>query len=406
MKDSDKVKKFCSRIHSTDYPISLKELRGISKKTKSTLLETISEYQRDHEVDESGYVESELIKRFLNPSTFLNRNIQTVDGPVSIYQMSHPTLPQIFYLFGDVHLRVGGCSYNYPIAEWIKDTITSSPVFIDVYVEDTYHYKNYPIRDIEYTDEILHGENIGTRKSRHYLDDMNVFSEKCLKKFKNDTMCQTSRFHYIDLRFIFETETQLRGYLIFGSEDPESAILMLDKYEKSYIDDINSYLKFIRNKDSFLYKRIRKQISNIKDRSSRKIIEQSFEKCLERRELDFGYFEPSWSITPKFIEKMKTKELILSRFMSVIDYGMCLMDHYIMARCFRDFKKRSGKYSRPSYNNIIYTGDAHTKDYVSILKKLGFIIDYEQTNYIYGYNSQCLVFDDNFIQPMFHQRYY
>jgi hypothetical protein len=39
-------------------------------------------------------------------------------------------------------------------------------------------------------------------------------SEKCFKKFNDDTICQTPRFHYTDLRTIFETIERIRGFLI------------------------------------------------------------------------------------------------------------------------------------------------------------------------------------------------
>ena len=84
MTDLEKVEKFCSQIRDNDnvaYPTSLKNFFGISEKTKSTLLKVIEEYQRDHEVDESGYVESELVKRFLEPATFLKKKSMKLVAP-------------------------------------------------------------------------------------------------------------------------------------------------------------------------------------------------------------------------------------------------------------------------------------------------------------------------------------
>jgi hypothetical protein len=346
----------------------------------------------------------------------LSKNIKTVDGPISFYQMSHPALPQVFYLFGDMHVRGGGCSDKYLITEWLKDTIVNSPVFIDVYVETPYYYKNYPNETREYVNPVftVSGGLSRNYEPDHYLRDIMIFTEKCSKKFKDDVMCQTSRFHYADLRKIFETEEQQRGFGILEEtgHDPETSNWLLDKFEDTYIEDINSYLKFLGNKDSFLYKRIRKQFSKIKDKKIRKVLEQSFSMCIKRNEKALKLIEKSWSITPKFMEKRRLSKSFHSKFWEIIWYGICLMDHYLIARCFRTFNKIKKEYNRPSYNNIIYTGDAHTNNYIDILKKLGYIIDYQKinTNPKVGDTTvvstfQCLVFDKDFKQPMFSQRY-
>jgi hypothetical protein len=432
MNDLDKTILFCSKLKnnpkcsnkfnndsSSNYPSSLKSLTGISKETKSTLLKVIKEYQSTSDPNDAAYVEAELIRRFLNPSKFLSKNIKTVDGPISFYQMSHPTIPQVFYLFGDMHVRGGGCSDKYLITEWIKDTIVNSPVFIDVYVEINYSYKNYPTQSKEYTNSISlsnpYTVSSNNYESGDYLGDMWSFSEKCFKKFKDDVMCQTSRFHYTDLRSIFETEEQLRGFETLEShvqQSDEYNKIWLDEFKDTYIDDVNSYLKFLGNKDSFLYKKIRKQFSKIKDKKIRRILEQSFDLCIKRNEKALKLIESSWSITPKFMERKRLSKYFPLKYMTVLRYGTCLMDHYLMARCFRTFNKIKKEYNRPSYNNIIYSGDAHTNNYIDILKKIGYIIDYQKINMNREVNDktvisnfQCLVFDKDFKQPMFQQRY-
>jgi hypothetical protein len=444
MNDLDKIENFCSKLKSNStnnkikkddcdnnsfaYLNSLKSLKGISKETKSTLLKAIKEYQSISDPNDAAYVEAELIRRFLRPNSFLSTSIKMVTGPVSFYQMSHPTLLHIFYLFGDFHQRAGGCKndLNYHIKDWIDLTISHSPVFIDVYLEKPYTYKNYITSNEKeataFLKKYINSEEFKkTKKTKknggcYLIDTMDQF-QPCFDKSKKWYPCKTSRFHYSDIRQIFETKSQLRGSYLSGSIE---LISLLTNKDNSHIDDLNSYLDFIKNQDSIVYKRIRKQINNIQDERVKNIIEQSFEECTSNLKIEFDNYEYSWSITPDFIQKIKNTVIIANRFKKLLDNGLCLMDHYLMARCFRTFNKTKKEYSRPSYNNIIYTGDAHTNNYIRILKQIGFNIDYQQVNidvakmkntidvinrkYIKE-NFQCLIFDKDFKQPMFHQRY-
>jgi hypothetical protein len=442
MNDLDKIELFCSNLKNNSinnnrntifndtYPTSLKSLKGISKETKSTLLKAIKEYQSTSDPNDAAYVEAELIKRFLNPSKFLSTSIKMVAGPISFYQMSHPTLPHIFYMFGDFHMRLRSCKdVYYHIKDWIYLTISHSPVFIDVYLEKPYIYKNYINSNEkeakEFVEKYINSEEFkkpqDSKKTKNnkgcYLTDINDQFQPCFDKSKKWYSCRTSRFHYSDIREIFETKSQLRGSYL--SSSPE-LIYLLNNKDNSHIDDLNSYLSFIKNQDSFIYKRIRKQINNIQDKKVKNIIEQSFKECTSNLKIEFDNYEYSWSITPDFIQKIKNTVIIANRFKKILENGICLMDHYLMARCFRTFNKIKKEYNRPSYNNIIYTGGFHTLNYVKILKQIGFNIDYEQVNIdmdkmegirdavkgkFIKENFQCLIFDKDFKQPMFHQRY-
>ena len=65
----EKVVTFCKELRDVGkYPYSLKNLIGISDKTKNILLKVIKKYQKEHFSEESGFIESELIRRFLQPS--------------------------------------------------------------------------------------------------------------------------------------------------------------------------------------------------------------------------------------------------------------------------------------------------------------------------------------------------
>ena len=99
--DLDKVNKFCSQVINPGCPGVLKNLKGISPKTVKSLLQVIDKFQRKHNVNDSVWVECELIRRFLLPSPFLTKIYEKIQGPTSIYQLSHP-IPiyiLIFFIF-------------------------------------------------------------------------------------------------------------------------------------------------------------------------------------------------------------------------------------------------------------------------------------------------------------------
>ena len=378
MDDLAKIINFCELItkKDRDYPNSLKSLAGISDKTKGIMLKVIKKYQKGKTKQNAGYVETELIRRFLDPAPFLNTPIKEVEGPVALYQMSHPNskkYPRIFYLIGDVHVKQSKCP-GYSIVKWIHDTIVNSPCFIDVYLESPYHYKKYRMIKEKWIDP------------NTYLMDMYYGFEKCFKKqtMLDFDVCQTSRFHYTDIRKICKT------------------------------------IDLLLNKESFIHKRIQKQFDNITDKNIRTALEQSFQKCQE-----------------KYIRRVQTADIDTGKkIKDIIDYGkilayqMCLMDYYLMGRCFRNYEgdlrgAKGVKYRRPSYNNIIYTGDLHTENYVKILTELGFKIDFKDINEEVEdidalvaktpgmsneqrFNTipdfQCLDVS-KMKQPMFHQRY-
>ncbi len=398
MADDEKCRKFYSQILNKDkHPDYLKSLIGISDDTKSKLMSCISDFQdtlgREKE-HYGGYVESKLVYRFLNPSPFLSEKIKEVGGPVLLYQMSHPNIseyPQIFYLFGDLHVMLSKCP-GYGIADWIYDTIIDSPVFIDVYLESPYLYKDYD------------SSKMG-KKTPNYIKDIYDRFKNCFDK-ESKIVCQTSRFHYTDMRRIFETKYQRYGYTqISKLKNP-----VLTEMIKLYV---NAYFDYLLSEESVINKRIRKQIDNIENPVIKRVLEDCLQHCREKNRFDY--------ISQGDIGR-KLSEVV--NYNSVQNYGDCLMDYYLMTRCFRTYKK-GVKYFLPSYNNIIYAGGGHIRSYINILTKLGFVIDFEKVDFdaeapgmeekfaqsdgiIEWFQSipnfQCLDISE-MKQPMFHQRY-
>jgi len=153
------------------------------------------------------------------------------------------------------------------------------------------------------------------------------------------------------------------------------------------------------NKDSFLFQKINKQISNIENDIIKKNIENSFDECLKDKKIDRLYIKQGTYIKEAYEllnDKNRRKKLLI--------YSNCLMDYYLIARSFRSYEETYG-YSRPSYNNIIYAGNTHVKKYVKILKKLGYDEHFKKSCTNSDDKSfQCLDIS-KMEQPMFHQRY-
>ncbi len=403
-KDFEICEDFFSKILAKDKnPDYLKSLIGISRKTNHVLRRCIRDYQKEHDQYNAGYIESRLIRRFLKPSSFLNEKIQEVEGPVSIYQMSHPEYPQIFYLFGDIHVEYSRCSDTYNIIQWIGDTIRNSPMFIDVYVESSYVYKNYP--------RITSKET----PNKNYLSRIYHAFRDCFKKYEKEGtfhICHTSRFHYTDMRSIFETEQQKEGYII---------IMLNELVTLENVDFLNAFINLLLNTNSIIHQRIQKQFNNITDSKIREKLEGYLKKCQELYQCKIKPINIDlikWPINP---DDHITARDVVNR-PAIGKYEICLMDCYLMGRCFRSYTNGS-KYHRPSYNNIVYAGAGHIRNYISILKKLGFEIGFKDVNFLPGKehndkmkqvgnekyyssipNFQCINVSE-MEQPMFHQRY-
>lgn len=399
--DLDKINKFCSQITKTGYPDALKNLKGLSKETTKSLLRVIDKFQRKYNPNDSIWVECELIRRFLNPSSFIEKTIEKVQGPVSVYELSHKKYPQIFYLFGDHHFsKESACPKENMISQYIKDTITNSPVFIDVHIEENYLHSDLITFDyksmssgnpVDYRDEIV--DMFGNCFSRN--KEFIPFS-----KNKEFISCQTSRFHYSDPRNSFETKSQLIGSILINSLTPGG--FLRGGYTQKELLGITDYIDFIKNDNSLIHKRIKKQIKNIEDSTIRKIIKELYVKnCVgQMAHIQLPGRDSSDEDVEKFIRDVLNNP--------DIKYRNCIVDYYLISRCFRKYDKKKG-YSRPSYNNIIYAGNYHIRIYVSILQTLGFTIKYKNINVNKNNKRmrnkyQCIDIG-KMKQPMFYQRY-
>jgi len=383
MRDLERVQRFCDQIKEKNtYPNALKNLNHISGKTKDILIKIIKKDIKRRLRSGIDCTELVLISRYLNPKPFLNEKFNKILGPTALYQLSSPDHPHIFYIFGDIHIKSGFCEEEVPtITKWIEETITSIPVFTDVYLEAPYTYKDYIAIELG--------------QGNYLMDNYNSFLP-CMKQYP-DKKCKTSRFHYTDIRKMFVTESQSRGFLLMLAQWAEG----LDSWTKEEANCVSEFYTYFTDPNSLIYKRILKQINNVDDTGIKKFLHKDFKKCTKTFKDRMTKSQlPTSNLSLKTAQKY-----ILLMHPVLLSYANCLMDYYLLARCFRTYKKVNGKYSRPSYNNIIYVGGTHAINYVRILVALGFKLEVDkETNGEGEKNFQCLDVS-TMKQPMFHQRF-
>ncbi len=329
MDDIEKIDDFCKKYQDEkEYTNCLKDLKNISQHTTHLLNNTIQQYQENNDPKKSEYVEYELIRRFLNPSPFLQKKFTQIEGPISVYQMSHQKYPHIFYLYGDEHIKHSTCTNKYNIIDYIQDTIINLPVFIDIYLESAYIYKDkFNINPID--------RGIGTYPYDIYMNFISCFKKDKYIKFKqkypdpssdslrrsvqNLKACETSRFHYIDVRGTVDFIHQLKGFELIVN------IARRDyKATKSDIFYIKLYIKYIIDINSFMNKRIQKQLDNIFDITLKSGLEKDYNRCLAR------YVPTLKRLVLASINNLSDYDLD-----QLIEYDTCRMDYYLLFRVFR-----------------------------------------------------------------------
>lgn len=393
MEDIEKIEKLCESLKMKD-PNFLKHLNDIGDNTKDIIVKIVDkvvneEYDgRDAPI---SLVISELILRYLTlkQPTSLPKKLK---GPSFLYVMKHKTYPQIIYLFGEQHMKRGiRCADSVIITQFIREIMFMSPVFVDIYLETPYKHKGYDFLGISSFGEYL-GDIEESLKECIYLD-------KSIEK--SSPVCRTSRIHSIDIRRIMKSDKERKGYALLH----EGFYGTLKKWGKKEHQKVRDYLTYIYEKDSIIYRKIRKQIDNIKNLGLRSDLENGFEECIEGS----ADLETLLKINPNpktSVTLAQTKLKLMANKLFI--YSSCLMDYYFITRMFRTYDKRSGEYNWPSYNNIIYSGDMHTKNYLVILEGLGFRITESAEDEVYSRDGkivreQCL--DVSKIKPFFHQRY-
>ena len=204
--------------------------------------------------------------------------------------------------------------------------------------------------------------------------------EECIDKTDECKYSPTARFHNVDIRYIFETPQQLAGFRVIIRKNK------FVRYSEDKLQEIREYFKFIVNilsdKTSFINQRVQKQIDNIPYTEIKDKIQSMLDTCVKNtqdfvKRYNIISAENITKLTKqniyKIVRKMKENDAIAINFQYWFDV-------YLLSRVFRKYNQ-TVKYSRPSFNNIVYAGAGHISQYVYDLKLLGFIVDYKSSNY-------------------------
>ncbi len=346
-------------------------------------------------------------KLFLVQETtkFMAKKIEKPDnpsflhGPISLYYMKHANFPYKIYLLGDRHHKLPDpCPYSINVDDWIH-TIVQEGVELDLYLEYYYPVRRGVIDDI-----------INTYLYRHYLlddhitDVINKFDKSCFHFLKSNCSTKNTRIHAVDFRgMIAEKFPRMETIYVWSNPifyDQRYSlgvdVSMMKKYVRNNLHLFSKFVDPVETSkamhDKFVTNKIMKQIDSFPP--EREYMGDLLVQLLNY--LENEYITKAPRITGEDLAELETfikgvnnndeEELrrILLPFSLVIDYfyihSHFYGDLYLVARLLREYTD-----ANPSYQSIVYMGDAHIQFIKRVLTGLGFYTEYEDIN-----SNQCI----------------
>ena len=340
-------------------------------------------------------------KSFEIPKTFY------ISGLLTFAVYKNVELNKIIYLLGEKHNFSNLCDIketdgikHYSATEFFFSLLQESScgknngkynnkldVFLEMYYNplndffskkfnSDHDFKNYSDSYMTRTNKLIYNKHCYPE----YLKNNNKESELCIYD-------PYVRFHHGDLRHINDKFIQyIRSiYLLYGrtSKDKlnDSAFV---KNNTQFSNDTN-YVSNIYSSSQFMNKII-KQIDNIDNKNIKKVFEDLVKRLIDRctqiiTSGDINYK----SVLQIFNDDIKIKKNVVS------DIYLDIMDIYLLSRVFRSFDKDSHKYN--ASNIIIYTGNAHIRNYIKLMPDLKFEKIYDFNSTISGKNA-CIKVDN------------
>ena len=359
-------------------------LNDLSSLEKQNLKEIVKKLQNENEQDGPLI---KMLDRYFDPQFI---KLKLLQGPVTLRKFTSSTLPHIIYIFGDSHLVNSSCPNEYPVNKLIVDLTNKLPFFLDIFVEGSYVYKSGITRD-----------TLGTSILKNsYLERvLSEFSKDCFTHLKKNCNFSTSRIHYTDMRFFFNSKVEenlftlllrLISHNLIGKIKGDTSVEFKNNIKKIkyfFERDKDMLKKYLFDKKELLnlitlgirHKRTIKQIKNIPSSDIADILEKYMEE---------GIAKFVFNIAININENKRQGEISyeqssvnLFRIMEkIIEFYTIYMDVYLVARIFRTFRQIPNKYSEPAYNSIVYVGNNHAKNYEELLKRIGFNMVYFQEN--------------------------
>lgn len=370
--------------------------------------------------------------------------VDYITGPFTLSYHYIPSLNKKIYIFGEYHTLKNPCANNYMnIYDYLEKIFLNTPLFIDFYLEDD---KTDIDNEAEYTLNYNFSKNyIEKNTLNSYLQQfglMNYLRYKFIKCIyhKKDTLCQSIRSHYIDMRPIHYKKN--RKYI---SELNEIIylfrIIYLEITIKKKVECFNSLFNLysVKNRkmlenvlkslsgeniDNYIleeitkHPKIKKEIGKIDYSIRIKILQFfKFSKIVKLSVLElYNYFSKNvitnienkrTDILDDFSKISEKYKYIISTINNILTpIGVLYVDIYTITRLFINFDTngKNKKHNAPSSQNniIIYTGNAHSENYRKFFISLNTLSEntlYNKINEPYIENN-CLDMR-NIPQPFF-----
>lgn len=273
-------------------------------------------------------------------------------------------------LLGDSHTYNHGCpKKSDDVLTFIEKQIDTATCFLDLYLEVPYVFKsNKQVKRISETWMAKVHERFWDcfTWTKKYCDQPNL------------------RAHYVDLRNVPDDKYFMVTRIIVGlyykipianyTVDIQKALN--DEQTKKIFKNVDTVIKHI---DSLVDKtKVNKQIQNIKYPEVKKAIEK-YRKTWKEPDRRSNPEKVSWPNIEKILKGKATRLLIDDMYYTLATLPATLMDLYTIARMFRDFQDKPGKYSLPAKNIIVFAGSFHTHRYRDFLiDELGFKFSFQQ----------------------------
>jgi len=302
------------------------------------------------------YSDLKNLSNYLKISILKQSNLKLI-GPVSLSKHSSFKYNKTIYTFGDQHVIEPKCKEdsknNYiDIVDFIQLTIEQfKDKKIDIFIENP-----------------LEKENLNYVKNDNYIYKLyNSFSD-C---FDKNCKYTNARFHNADPRQdiemhdifsavsrILEGKTNLRGL-------------------RTDLHIINIWLNNEKIFENVINRKTTKQISNVRDKDVLSVL--TYHKNWVLNYFKTNIMATKFAIQTNikdFLKTIYTNRNLSESFKNQLESFSILlmqtsnleMDLYLLGRVFRTFGTEA-----ESQNIIIYTGDAHSNIYRSVLAKLGFL---------------------------------
>ena len=290
-----------------------------------------------------------------------------IQGPIALSEYYSAKYDKHIFLFSDEHQRLPRCppdstpENTISISDAIHQLVTEDKSqTVDVYLEIPFISKS--------TDRQKFSASSG------FIGDVAATFAPCFLVEKKKCPYSNARFHYVDVRSWQDQKDMnarkyLEAYLHLAVQDFNRG----KKLSQLYQDEISkrrwAFDKQLDIKDLLERLKITKQLENIPEENVRtEIYEEFVPKLIENSPKNSSWFL-DMALLGLTIGKPRGNTSMAQMVINLLqDFGVALMDMYLLARMFRTYKNGSR-----SQRDIVYAGVYHTDIYDTFLvDTLGF----------------------------------